>query len=101
MSTLYIAEYEKLLVDAHGDVVLAPKAPPLVEQTVAIGLSSASAANPFTTRTRFIQVSTDTTCSIAFGPNPTATTGNQRLAANEKVFIGVEPGDLIAVIENS
>jgi hypothetical protein len=101
MSTLYVAEYEMLLVDARGDVVLAPLDPPLAEQTVTIGVSSAVAANPFTTRTRFIQISADTTCSVAFGKSPTATTGNQRLAANEKVFKGVNAGDLVAVIENS
>jgi hypothetical protein len=101
MSTLYVAEYEKLLVDTNGHVVLAPHEPPLVEQTITIGGSSTPATNPFSSRTKFVQLSTDAICSVAFGKNPTATTSNQRLPANTVVFKGVHAGDFVAVITNS
>src|SRR5262245_51953395 len=101
MSTLYIAEYEKLLVDINGNVVMAPHDPPLAEQTISIGVSSTKATNPFGTRTRFVQLSTDAICSVAFGPNPTATASNQRLPANAILFKGVKAGDYVAVITNS
>jgi hypothetical protein len=103
MSTLYVAEYDKLLVDANGNVVMAPHEPPLVEQTVSIGMSSAAAVNPFSSRTKFVQLSTDAICSVLFG-NPSglaATSSNQRLPANAILFKGVNPGDSVAVITNS
>ncbi len=101
MATLYIAEIELLGLDAHGAEIMAPKMPPIVEQTVAIGMSSAPCTNAFTTRTRFVQIGTDAVCSIAFGVAPVATTSNQRMAANETRFVTVNSGDKIAVIANS
>ena len=59
MSTLYVAEYEKLLVDINGNVVMAPHEPPLAEQKVSIGMNSTTADNAFGTRTKFVQLSTD------------------------------------------
>lgn len=101
MATLYVAEYEKLLVDTHGNVVIAPLEPPLAEQIISITGSSVRCTNAFSTRTKFVQLSTDATCSVAFGASPMATTGNQRLPANTLVFKGVHPGDFVAVITNS
>jgi hypothetical protein len=103
MSTLYVAEYEKLLVDSNGNVVMAPHEPPLAEQTISIGVSSAKATNPFSSRTKFVQLSTDVVCSVAFGnpANLAATSSNQRLGANAIVFKGVNPGDSVAAITNS
>src|SRR5262245_65087866 len=101
MSTLYVAEYEKLLVDINGNVVMAPHEPPIAEQKVSIGMNSTTADNAFGTRTKFVQLSTDAICSVAFGPSPVATSSNQRLPANTIVFKGVNPGDFIAVITNS
>lgn len=103
MSTLYVAEYEKLLVDTNGNVVMAPHEPPLAEQTITIGMSTAKLGNPFSSRTKFVQLSTDAICSVAFG-NPSglaATSSNQRLPANTIVFKGVNPGDSVAAITNS
>jgi hypothetical protein len=102
MAVLYVAEYETLLVDTNGNVVMAPHEPPLAEQTISIGMSSARATNPFSTRTKFVQLSTDAICSVAFGGSAvTATSSNQRLPANTIVFKGVNPGDFIAAITNS
>jgi hypothetical protein len=82
MSTLYLAEFDRLPVDAGGRPVMAPAMPPIVEQTVAIGVSHAESA-AFSGKTLFLQVHCDVICSIASGPAPVATASNQRLAANE------------------
>jgi hypothetical protein len=66
MSTLDLAEFDRMRTDADGKTVMAPHYPPVVpEQTVAIGMSSTKCSRAFSGRTRFIQVSTDATCSIA------------------------------------
>jgi hypothetical protein len=100
MSTLYIAEISDLGLDSYGRVVPAPLMPPAVEQTVAIGGSSAQ-SNAFGSSTFFVQIHADTICSIAFGSSPTATTSNQRLAANDTRFYAVAPGQKVAVISNT
>src|SRR5450755_5196324 len=99
MATLYIAELSKVarLSNLMGDVAQASQVPPITEQTVAIGAGSVQSAL-FNPRTAFIRVNTDSTCSIAFGFNPTATTANMRLSANQTEFFGVYPGTLVAVI---
>jgi hypothetical protein len=99
MSTLYIAEFATLLVDARGQEVMAPAQPPVAEQTVSISMSHAESA-AFGSSTRFIQIHCDAICSVAFGPAPVATTANQRLAANETRFAGVTRGDKLSVISN-
>jgi hypothetical protein len=104
MATLYIAEVDRLGIDAHGVSVMAPHMPPIVEQTLPIGGGSLPSA-AFSGKTRFVQVHTDAICSIAFttvaGVTPQATTSNQRLAANETRFVAVNPGDQVAVIANT
>jgi hypothetical protein len=100
LSTLYIAEFNKLLVDADAQSVLAPNYPALREQVVAIGGASTQSVM-MGSETRFVQLSTDVVCSFVVGVNPTATTTNSRMAANETRFIGIVPGLKIAVISNS
>ena len=97
--TLYITELSSLGIDASGQNILAPVMPPPAEQTVTIGGSSAASA-AFGGTTRFVRIYTDAVCSIAFGTNPTATTANQRIAANEKRLYTVTPAMKVAVITN-
>jgi hypothetical protein len=101
LAKLYVAEFAHLPLDDRGRPVMAPPMPPIAEQVVAIGMTSTQAANVFQSNTRYAQIHTDAICSVAFGTNPTATASNQRLAANETRFTGVNPGDLIAVIVNT
>jgi hypothetical protein len=100
MSTLYVTELSSLGVDASGQNIIAPVMPPAAEQTVSIGGSTAASA-AFGGTTRFLQIHTDAICSIAFGTSPIATTGNQRMAANETRFYTVAPAMKVAVITNS
>jgi hypothetical protein len=48
-----------------------------------------------------VRIHTDATCRIAFGANPTATSGSQRLQAGGTEFFGVRPGTKIAVISST
>ncbi len=100
MATLYITEIANLVFDNRSNAVAAPAMPPVAEQAVAItGGSVQSAA--FQTLTRFVMVSTDSICSLAWGANPTAVTTAQRMAANETRFYGVIPGQKLAAIANT
>ena len=85
MSTLYVTEYARLMFDVAGAAVAAPYAPAVAEQNVPIGASSAQ-SSPFSGGTKFVQVHTDSICSIAIGPNPTAVTTAHRMGANETRF---------------
>lgn len=101
MATLYIAE-GSAVGGTSNHTVAGMQYPPAKEQTVLIGASSAT-SQPFLNTTTMLQVSTDTTCSIAVGVNPTATNSNTRLSANLFFYITIPPnsGYSIAVIQNS
>lgn len=95
MSNLYIAEFPAIMAE-HWQLV---KMPPIAEQVVAIGAAVQSAA--FSAQTRMIRVFAGAGCSIAIGGNPTATTSNCPLAANQTEFFGVGPGEILSVIANA
>lgn len=97
MATLYVAEFER----PRNQWVDIANAPPLAEQTVAIGGSSTQVTNAFNAKTAMIRVETDAICSIAIGTNPTATTSNMRMAANTVEYFSVSPNMKIAVISNT
>lgn len=94
MAKLFITEYEKL-------VQWAPQEPCILDQVVAIGAGSVQSLQ-FTGRTRFVRLQSDIVCSVAFGPNPTATANTKRIAANQlgEIF-SVNSGDRVAVITNT
>ena len=91
MSTLYVAEYSGLAATEQSDSIPVVVAPPESEQTVAIGVGSAQSA-AFGPTTKWVEVSADAVCSIAFGSDPTATAANLRLAANERKLFRVPQG---------
>jgi hypothetical protein len=99
MATLYISEYVRTGLTTRA-LVLAGEEPSIASQTVSIGASSAQ-SSALNAETRFVRVSTDATCSIAFGANPTATTASMRLPANSTEYFAVMPGMKIAVISNT
>jgi hypothetical protein len=100
MATLYITECKRTIVDTSNRYVNVPSMPPVTEQSVPIGGTSA-AYNPFNTSTRFIIVNADTPCSLAFGPTPVAVATAHRVSLNETRSYGVMPGQTIAVIANT
>jgi hypothetical protein len=102
MATVYITEYARQARDASGFQMVVADEPPVTSQTVTIGGSSVQ-SNAFNDLTRFVRVSTDAICSIAFGTNPTATAAARRMPANTTEYFGVPQGGAykIAVITNT
>lgn len=86
MSQIYVAEYPGLAQTDQGDSVDLFLMPPTVEYSVIVSAGSSGAAKPFQQSTKFIEVSTDTTCSIAIGLFGSGAAGltNLRLNANER-----------------
>ena len=99
MATLYIAEF--VSIGGTGNFpIQSPLAPPVAEQTVSIGATSAQSA-VFNANTNFVRLATDSACSVEFGANPTATAAKMRLPANQTEYFAVMPGQKVAVITNS
>ena len=92
MSKIYVAEYPGLANTDQSDSVPILALPPTVEYTVIVSAGSSGAAQPFQPSTKFIEVSADTTCSIAIGGFPgvlgtgSAGLSNQRLNVNDRVI---------------
>lgn len=99
MATLYITEFQRMADDDRSVAQMA-EMPPVAQQTVAIGGTSAQ-SSAFNTLTRFIRVHTDSYCSIEFGADPTATAAKARMAADSTEYFGVVPGQKVAVITNT
>lgn len=97
MATLYVAEFER----PRNQWVNIGNAPPIAEQTVAIGGSSTQCTNGFNAKTAMVRVETDSICSIAFGTNPTAAATNMRMNAGDCEYFSVSPNMKIAVIANT
>src|SRR5712664_1028078 len=88
MAKIYVAEYPGLATTDQSDSVPILALPPTVEYTVIVSAGSSGAAQPIQSTTKFVEISTDTTCSIAFGPTAGGSAGltNQRLQTNERVI---------------
>lgn len=96
MATLKIREYSSI-----GDVYPGGTAPiarePGVDQTpVTFTTTTQSAA--FGAGTKYIAIQADAEFCYVVGKNPTATTGALSVAADTTLYIGVSPGDKIAVV---
>ena len=99
MAVLYITEFNAIGGGGNFPVAGAYQ-PPVAEQVVAEGGSSAQSA-AFNANTLFVRLHTDAICSIEFGANPTATLTTARMAANQTEYFNVVPGHKVAVIANS
>ena len=99
MATMYVAEFNFIGGGANHPIQGA-QTPPITEQIVTIGGASL-ATNALSQATTMVRIAVDTTCSIAFGSAPVATTSNMRFAGNQTEYFTVAPGSKIAVIANS
>jgi hypothetical protein len=98
---LYISEFARAAIDSQGQEIPAPDWEYLVaEQSVNIGVSSTQ-SNALNSTTRFVLLSMDAACSLAYGANPTAVTTAHRCATNEVRFYGAGGGKKLAVIANT
>ena len=102
MAVLFITEYARQGRDAAGYGLVAAEEPPVANQTVAIGATSAQ-SNALDAKTHFIRVSTDAICSIEIGTNPTASATTRRLPADTTEYFAVPAGKSykVAVITNT
>jgi hypothetical protein len=94
MATLRVAEFAGLGRTDQSDSTTILPVPPTVEQSVTVSASGVVIGQPFQLTTKFVELCTDTTCSIQFGifsalTTATVTTGNGRLNANERVIRAV------------
>lgn len=102
MAWLYVDEFSRLAIDAHGVTVMAPDYTSLLTQ-YRIAIAGSSAPGPtFTGATRFIQFHCDAICSIAIAASPVAVATYGRVTAGETRFVGVGSNvQAIAVITNT
>lgn len=90
MSQIYVAEYPGLAQTDQGDSVDLLPMPPTTEYNIIVSAGS-SGGPTFQQSTKFIEISTDTTCSIVIGPSPgtigtgSASVTNLRMNANERI----------------
>lgn len=99
MANAYITEYAGLARDVFNYHVAAGTEPAVDEQKVTFTTTTASSA--FNEQTRFVMIHVDAIAHLAFGDDPTATTGAHRMAANETRFYGVNPGQKVAFVTGS
>jgi hypothetical protein len=102
MATLYVTEFQGQGLDQNARSIAITAQPPVAEQTVAIGASSAQ-SNAFNNATNIVRLHTDAICSVEFGTNPTSAATKARMAANqtEYFFIPSAQSYKVAVITNT
>lgn len=98
MAKFYITEFTKAASSGDiGGLVPIAQVPSITTQVITHTGSSVQSAG-FDANTRFIRVHTDGICHIVVGDNPTATTSNMRMSADQTEYFGVRPGQKLAVI---
>lgn len=91
MAILYVTEYSDEGQTVRGMAPVAAVNATTVDQTpVTFGATTQSAA--FASTTVLVRIHTNSICSIAFGTNPTATTSNKRMAADQTEYFSVPVG---------
>lgn len=96
MSTLWIREFPNARGGAGGHALQMPHEPGTDQTPVTFSTSAASAA--FAGGTRFIGFIADAAFHYVIAAAPVATTSHLKVPANTLVFVGVAPGQKIAVI---
>ncbi len=101
MAWLYVDEFSRTGIDAHGQPVPAADYSSLLTQ-YRIAIGGASAPGPtFDSATRFVQFHCDVICSIAITVSPVAVVTFGRIAANETRYVSAAAPMAIAVIANT
>ena len=89
--TVYITEYNSILIGPQGAQSQVTLEPPLADQTItSSGVSAASAA--VNAQTRIVRITTDSIVCVVSGTAPTATTGKRRMAADTVEYFAVPLG---------
>lgn len=93
MATLWIREYDKIALDSTGkpmDAALEGDA--TRDQTVTFTTTVQSAA--FNKSTKYVAITSSVAFHYKVGANPTATTSNLRVAADQVLFFGLQEESL-------
>lgn len=97
MASLYITEFAQCGRELNGTQLMTPMEPPVAEQKIAIGATSAASAL-FNAATRVVRLHADAICSVAFGAaTPAATVANMRLAAGQTEYFTIPAGSALMV----
>lgn len=99
MAILYISQYATLGRDANGQVLPVPPGETLVATTPVTTSATSAQSAVFNGQARIVRLLCTGNCHVLFGSNPTATTSNHFLLANEEYFFAVDGGDRCAVID--
>ena len=94
MANLYIAEF-KSVGSRTGGVIPAPYGVPITEQKVSFTTSTQS--NHLNGQTSVIRVNVDAECHLSIGTNPTATTSNMRLIADQTEYFTIPQGSNLKI----
>lgn len=95
-NTLWITEYAGYEL---GNLPCAVT-PSLVNQTATPGVSTTQ-SSAFGGKTRLVRLVCDSSCSVEFGENPTATASSAFLPAGVPEYFVVQTGHKVACITNS
>lgn len=98
MAKLYIKEFSTVAVIDGKAAPLWPESS-IAEQAVSYSTTTQSSA--FNRETKYIAITSDGIFSYAVGSNPTATTSNFRVPADQILVFEVQPGDKIAAVTNT
>lgn len=97
MAKLFITEFQYL--ENSNDIGGVPQAARLPGTTQVVTYTTSSVQSAvFAATTRFVRVTSDSACCLAYGSNPTATTSGMRLPFDSVEYFGVTPGQRLAVI---
>lgn len=86
--------------DRNGHLMPAARLPGLANQELTVGAASVQSA-AFNANTTYIRLATTTACRFLVGRNPTALATSAYLPANAVEYFGVNPGDKVAVIQDT
>lgn len=91
MADIYITQYARM-ADGEQGFLQCGEEPNLGTLVVTIGAASAQSAT-LNTKTRFVCISAEAACSLAFGANPTAAKASStRIPGVGERWFGIEPG---------
>lgn len=101
MAILSLSEYDIAADDQNHSILPTGDDPETAYQELAIGASSVQSV-AFQSTTTFIRVHVDVPCRIQINATPTAAVGtSKRMAGNTTEYIGVAPGQKLAVITSA
>lgn len=101
MARLYIREFQKMAQVQSSKIDIAAPLEPGVDQAVITLSGSSQQSAAFAEDTRFIAITADGIFSYKMGTNPTVTTDGMRVPASNIIYLGVIPGQKVAVIANT